>query len=152
MSEVDEKVKTHFKNLLEWLCDCGTYRLISILEASTHLWLRMKLEALDWGPEDWICMAPNSLLAATSPFLAELQLPNQPHSLLLPYQSFPSLALPSQSLVSSSFLSGKGKVNLSSFLPTYQTAFFIIQSSVTATSSDPPPPLLKASISGCFLA
>lgn len=46
----------------------GTYRWSSILEASTHLWLRIKVEASDCGPEDWICMAPRSQTAATSSF------------------------------------------------------------------------------------
>lgn len=50
----------------------GTYRWISILEGSTHHWLRMKQEAVDCGPEDWICMAPRSLLAAISLLSAEL--------------------------------------------------------------------------------
>lgn len=97
----------------------GTYQWISILEPSPHLWLRMKQEDLDCDPEDWICMAPHSLLAA------ELTQPALLLSFLPPYQ--PSLS-PSFPLL----LGILG--NLSGI---YRTAF-CIQNQVTVTLSHPP--------------
>ena len=115
----------------------GTYRWSSILGSSAHLWLRMKLEALDCGPEDWICTSPHSLLSATSPPACWANPASStrcfsPTSLSLPW--LPSLRL-STALASS--LSLREVISLVS-LPAYQTAFFIIQSRVPA--SDPLPP------------
>ncbi|CAB1444853.1 unnamed protein product [Pleuronectes platessa] len=54
----------------------------------------MKLEALDCGPEDWICMSPHSPLAATSPLPAELTQPAPLVASPLPASPFRGSPLP----------------------------------------------------------
>lgn len=129
----------------------GTYRWTSILEASTHLWLRMKLEALDCGPEDWTCMAPHSLLAATSPLPAELTQPAPLLSPLLPYQPSSSSALLSRGLASpiASSLSLGSQGNFSGFSSSLPNSFLhrpkqSASHPVPPLASRLPPPLLSS--------
>lgn len=98
----------------------------------------MKLEALDYGPEDWISLDPQSLLAATSP------LPAEPAPLLspfLPYQPpLPQLSClrVSSLLASSPSIGSQG--NLSGFAPSPPSSFLHHPKQIASNPVPPQPP------------